>query len=202
MIDTKPHLLKADIPLFEKYVKKANVYFEYGSGGSTNYVSTLSNLKKIYSVESDIFFHRKLKKEIKNISKVEFIVVDLMCKPNKLPCAPWTSFGRPSFGRPGRNCSKKKIIEYQDSIKKVSEKIDVVFVDGRFRVCCCLKCHKHISKDTVVLFDDFFNRPEYHIVLDFYNIIERAKNGRMAVLTKKITAPHKRLIYKYLFKKR
>jgi len=189
MIDTKPYLLKADIPLFEKYVKKANVYFEYGSGGSTNYVSALSNLKKIYSVESDIFFHRKLKKEIKNISKVGFIVVNLMCKPN-------------NFGRPGRNCSKKKIIEYQDSIKKVSEKIDVVFVDGRFRVCCCLKCHKHISKDTVVLFDDFFNRPEYHIVLDFYNIIERAKNGKMAVLTKKITAPHKSLIYKYLFKKR
>ena len=39
---------------------------------------------------------------------------------------------------------------------------------------------------TVVLFDDFNNRQHYHIVLDFFEIIE--KGSKMVVLKKKYTA--------------
>ena len=49
------------------------------------------------------------------------------------------------------------------------------------------------------VFDDFFNRPYYHIVLDYYNIIEKTQDNRMVVLKKKnnIQSIHIQLIEKY-----
>ena len=37
----KPHLDKHDVEMFYAYLKKINVYFEYGSGGSTYQASIL-----------------------------------------------------------------------------------------------------------------------------------------------------------------
>ena len=48
---------------------------------------------------------------------------------------------------------------------------------------CALKSFKVIDKDCIVLIDDFLNRKSYHILLDYYDIIE--KGERMAALKKK-----------------
>jgi hypothetical protein len=48
-----PHLAKNDEIMFYKYLDKINVYFEYGSGGSTYQASIRDNIVKVYSVESD-----------------------------------------------------------------------------------------------------------------------------------------------------
>ena len=56
--------------MFFKYLENANVYFEYGSGGSTYQASILDNIKKIYSVESDIKWQEKLKKIITNTNVI------------------------------------------------------------------------------------------------------------------------------------
>jgi len=40
--------------MFYKYLDKANIYFEFGSGGSTYQSAQRSNIKTIYSVESDL----------------------------------------------------------------------------------------------------------------------------------------------------
>jgi hypothetical protein len=50
----KPYFYSNDLKCFYKYLDKANIYFEYGSGGSTYQASIRKNIKKIYSVESDI----------------------------------------------------------------------------------------------------------------------------------------------------
>lgn len=50
-------------------------------------------------------------------------------------------------------------------------------------VACTLKLYAHISDSTIILFDDFWIRPEYHVVLEYFTVIERV--GRMAVLKKK-----------------
>jgi hypothetical protein len=36
--------------------------------------------------------------------------------------------------------------------------------------------------DCVIAFDDFLNRPYYHIVLDYYDIIEKTKDNSMVIL--------------------
>jgi hypothetical protein len=55
-----PSLKKNDLKMFYKNLDKINVYFEYGSGGSTYQASLRKNIIKIYSVESDKDWLNKL----------------------------------------------------------------------------------------------------------------------------------------------
>ena len=72
-------------------------------------------------------------------------------------------------------------------------------IDGRFRVACCLKCFDVIGSDCVIAFDDFLDRPQYHVVLQFYEVIEKTIDKRMVILKKKAleNGPSKELIEKY-----
>ncbi|MAO75600.1 MAG: hypothetical protein CL699_04770, partial [Chloroflexi bacterium] len=56
---------------------------------------------------------------------------------------------------------------YTSSIWNRAEKPDVVLIDGRFRVACFLKSLLHAPPNTVILFDDYINRPHYHVVEEF-----------------------------------
>jgi predicted O-methyltransferase YrrM len=69
--------------------------------------------------------------------------------------------------------------------KEEQQSIDLVFIDGRFRVACCLKCYNVIKDDCLIIFDDFLNRPYYHIVLDYFDIVDNTVDNRMVVLKKK-----------------
>ena len=68
-----------DLKGFSNFMKKENIYFEFGSGWSTN-LAFYYKLKKIYSVESDINWHNKLKNNNINIT---YITVDLKARPTK-----------------------------------------------------------------------------------------------------------------------
>ena len=61
-----------DKKMFYKYLKNINIYFEYGSGESTYQASILNNIKKIYSVESDIQWQNKQK--LQNIILIIYIM--------------------------------------------------------------------------------------------------------------------------------
>jgi len=63
--------------------------------------------------------------------------------------------------------------------------IDVVLIDGMFRVPCCLKCHDIISDDCLIAFDDFLRRPDYHVVLDYFDVVEHTIDNGMIILKKK-----------------
>jgi hypothetical protein len=69
--------------------------------------------------------------------------------------------------------------------KKEKASIDLVFIDGRFRVACCLKCYNIINNNCVIAFDDFLNRENYHVVLDYFDIEEKTEDNRMVILSKK-----------------
>ena len=44
---------------------------------------------------------------------------------------------------------------------------DTVLIDGRFRVCCFLTSIKYANENTKIIFDDYNNRPYYHVVEKF-----------------------------------
>ena len=69
--------------------------------------------------------------------------------------------------------------------KEEQQNIDLVFIDGRFRVACCLKCVDIMNPNCLVAFDDFLTRPQYHIVLDYFDIIDKTTDERMVILKKK-----------------
>jgi hypothetical protein len=186
----KPHLANNDLKMFYKYLNKSTNYFEYGSGGSTYQASIRTNIQKIYSVESDRDWHLKLKNIFKNKNNIHFIYNEMDTKPN-------------TWGNPGPKSNKTQWINYSNYITLLDEeskkKIDLVMIDGRFRVACCLKCFSAINNDCFIAFDDFLNRPHYHIVLNFYDIVEKTSDNRMVILKKKkdVESVPDELIQKY-----
>ena len=171
----QPHMGKKDLIMFYKYLDKCSVYFEYGSGGSTYQASNRENIIKLYSVESDVQWQNKLKENVKS-NKITYFLNDMDTKPN-------------TWGNPGPNCTQEQQKKYSNYMKKLpkqeQEKIDFILIDGRFRVACCLKCFDIINSDCLIAFDDFLNRPYYHAVLDYFDVVETTDDKRMVILKKK-----------------
>lgn len=171
----EPHLSKNDKQMFYTYLDKAKVFFEYGSGGSTYQASIRNNIDKIYSVESDKTWLIILQEKVTR-PNITYIYNEMEAIPN-------------NWGYPGRKSTQAQRINYSNQLRHISKKdqknIDLVFIDGRFRVACCLKCFDIINDDCLIAFDDFLDRPAYHIVLNYYDIIEKTIDNRMVILRKK-----------------
>lgn len=170
-----PWLEKNDIIMFYRYLDKATVYFEFGSGGSTYQASIRPNIQKIYSVESDKKWYNYMKERIPSY-KITYYYNEMYTLPN-------------TWGNPGINSTKEQKISYSNKILELSpeqqSEIDLIMIDGRFRVACCLKCFNVINSECLIIFDDFLNRKQYHDVLDYYDIVDKTRDNRMVVLKKK-----------------
>lgn len=182
-------LLPNDKQLFYKYLDSATTYFEFGSGGSTFQAAQRENIKAIYSVESDSQWTAKLKAALADKSNINYICINMKTAPNAL-------------GYPGRGSTLEDWKKYSDSIvildAGLREKVDLVLIDGRFRVACALKCFDTISDSCVVIFDDFLNRPHYNVVLNYYEIVEKTADKVLVVLKKKaVASPTRDLIESY-----
>ena len=171
----EPWLGVNDKIMFYKYLNKTTNYFEYGSGGSTYQANIRNNIKKIYSVESDKDWHNIIRNNI-SLNKVTYIYNDLNTLPN-------------TWGEPGPDCTSEQKINYSNHIKNLTQKeqesIDFIFIDGRFRVACCLKTFDVINTNCFIGFDDFFGRKQYHLVLDYFDIVEKTIDNNMVILKKK-----------------
>ena len=53
--------------------------------------------------------------------------------------------------------------------------LDFVLIDGRFRVRCALELIRR-GIDATVFIHDFWTRPHYHVVLDFFDQVETIEN--------------------------
>ena len=184
----EPHLSNNDKEMFYRHLKNINVYFEYGSGGSTYQASIRENIITIYSLESDASWQKKLKQIIIN-PNVRYIFNEMDTQEN-------------TWGNPGKNATNIQKINYSNHMRNLTKEeqysIDLVLIDGRFRVACCLKCYDIIKDSCLIAFDDFLDRPQYHIVLEYFDILEKTRDNRMVILKKKknVNIP-KELIEKY-----
>lgn len=173
----EPFMAYNDKTMFYKYLDNASNYLEYGSGGSTYQSSLRQNINSIYSIESDLEWHNKLKNIIQNKNNIQFIYCDMNTQPN-------------NWGHPGPNSTLNDWKRYNGAIlnidKSLSSKIDLILIDGRFRVACCLKCFDVINDNCLIAFDDFLDRDFYHIVLNYYDIIEKTEDNRMVILKKNV----------------
>jgi protein O-GlcNAc transferase len=160
-----PHMKPNDMKMFYRYLDNATVYFEFGSGGSTYQASIRDNIKRIYSVESDISWQERLKNTIKS-DKVTYIYNEMDTRPN-------------TWGHPGPNSTEEQRRNYSGHLV---DGVDLIFIDGRFRVACCLKAYE---AGCLVIFDDFLNISDYHIVLEYFDIVEKTSDETMVVLKPK-----------------
>ena len=128
-------------------MKPKNIYFEFGSGGSTNIASYYGI--KTYSVESDVKWHEKLKN---NGIIANYITIDLHAKKT---------------GYPGNDTNINDWKKYIQAYKK-EYNADIVLIDGRFRVACALDIFSKIRNDTLIFIHDYKHRKQYHIIEKYY----------------------------------
>lgn len=169
---------KLDQNIFLKYIQRCTKYFEFGSGGSTRYASWCG--KNTVSVESDLYFHQKLQRELGN-KDIEYRTIDLKTR-NKL-------------GYPGYGTTIEDWIKYSRAYQK-SDNADLILIDGRFRVACALNIFDKISDSAFVVIDDYITRKQYHKVEEFYEMLEHGH--QLAVFQKRnVLPPSQDLLRKY-----
>ena len=156
-------LSNEEINLLIQYYKKSNQYLEFGSGGSTFLALINSNIK-IYSVESDenwLNYLRSYSIVRKNEGeRLEFYHINI------------GKVGK--WGYPINSDMKDNYPNYSMSVfnKINSSDIDLVFIDGRFRVACALAVILNCSNDATMLIHDYTCRENYHVIEEFVDKIE------------------------------
>lgn len=127
--------------------KETKIYGEYGCGKSTNWVLQ-NTFAKVYAVDSSLEWVKQINKS--NSEKLKIHYSD--CGE----VGPW--------GTPIDYSKRANFSDYTDYLWKQADKPNAVLVDGRFRVCCFLTSLKYADEGTHIIFDDYTNRPHYHIV--------------------------------------
>jgi hypothetical protein len=91
----------------------------------------------------------------------------------------WVNLGDlTKWGRPKSYKYRSSFIDYISGVWNFKSQADVILIDGRFRVACFLYSLIHAKKDSIIIFDDYLNRPWYHIVEDVIPLHDKC--GRQA----------------------
>ena len=130
----------------------------YGSGKSTRWVLK-NTAARVFSVDTSAYWvNEASKNNVKNNARLMIRHVDL---------GDVSDYGYPIDYSMGDFFNL-----YTDFLWNQDEKPSVVLIDGRFRVCCFLTSLKFADEGTHIIFDDYMNRPEYHIVEKYVERVE------------------------------
>ena len=87
------------------------------------------------------------------------------------------------WGHPLDKSATEKFAAYPDAPWRLVDTADVVLVDGRFRVASAVASLKRAGPSTQVVIHDFWNRPDYHVILPLVDCIARV--DKLAVFRRK-----------------
>jgi hypothetical protein len=153
--------------VFDEAINKSHHYLEFGMGGSTLRAIQKSKTK-IYVVESSPEWIKQMMKYfiLRYFENKRLYIFPINIGPTRL------------WGYPDSDKNKNLFESYSSSIFESIDRnsIDLALVDGRFRVACTLKiilsCYENIN--IKILIHDFWNRPQYHIVLKYLDVVKKA----------------------------
>lgn len=136
---------------FKSQLKSANGYFEYGVGKSTIW-ALKNSCASIYGVDSSAEWITRVLNESGNNVRLNLRHIDL---------GPLSDWGRPT--------TLEKIQDFKNYTasywKEISvNDIDLVLIDGRFRISCFYATLANAKPGCVVVFDDYRDRPLYSVV--------------------------------------
>ena len=156
-------LTDAEKVLLCKYLETSNKYIEFGAGGST-FLALSNSSADIYSTEADKSWIDYLR---------SFYIINNSEKLGRLKFYSVNIGKTKKWSYPEDSSCKNYYPEYSSRVfNDVSA--DTIFVDGRFRVACVLNSIIHSSNETKILLHDYIDRPYYHIIENYLDIIETA----------------------------
>ena len=184
------NMFKDELSKFFLGLVKDKKVLEFGCGYSTIFFA--ENCKFVISVESDRYFLRKvksllLKRGLKDRAHVFFANIG----PTKSYGQPWNATKR-CFSHRYSNYSCGVFTKF-----KHMENVDIVFVDGRFRVACAMASLLNIKKDFILVVDDFIDRIYYSPITKVLGIPQEIITGS-AIFNVNLDAIDFRLVREYL----
>ncbi len=148
----------------KKLIQSVKVYGEYGCGKSTTFVLNNTNAIVLSVDSSKVWVDRIMAISFDN-SRLDLLWVDL---------GEIGAWGTPIYYK-----MRKNINDYIKSIWNRNEQPELVLIDGRFRVACFLYSLLHAKPGCILVFDDYIDRPKYHLIEEFVPI--ESFCGRQAI---------------------
>lgn len=156
-------LFDGDDELFKHLAADCRIYVEYGCGSSTEWVYHNSRAL-IFAVDTSVDWSQRMQSQLDpQRATVQHIDVG--------PVGDW--------GYPQSFSHRHAYRDYCEWPWRHAAGADLVLVDGRFRIACFLTALKMARPGTVILFDDYANRPFYHVVEQWCRPRDRC--GRQAL---------------------
>ncbi|MBR7800123.1 DUF2750 domain-containing protein [Undibacterium fentianense] len=158
---------KEERALFEGLAATSRYYLEFGMGGSTLHMIRHSNAQ-IYSVESSEEWIEQMRRyqvlREAESSRLRIVGVDIG------PVGKW--------GYPVSTEYQNNYPAYSEQVYRILDctQLDLALIDGRFRVACVLKLVMQCGAGhpVKIVIHDFWNRPQYHDVLRYLDVIAKA----------------------------
>jgi hypothetical protein len=132
-------------------INDTNKVLEYGSGAST--IKIAEKCKSILSIEHQKNWYDS------NINNLPENCELLLREPD----LPYTE---------GGHCGTYDEFKSYIEVPISKGPFDVIFIDGRARVCCASICNKMSHDDTIIFIHDF-HREEYQEALNYLELIEQ-----------------------------
>ena len=164
-----PSLEPEGLAALEEYFSHCQVYLEYGCGGST-YAAAQAGIRHILSVDTSLDWIGKVMDATKNLSSH---VTIRHCDVG--PVADW---GHPVDAKQIYRFHQFAILPW-DAARAAGVSPNLILVDGRFRVASFLYSLMAADAGTIILFDDYMNRPQYHEVEKYCKRV--GQRGRMGI---------------------
>ncbi len=169
-VDWPPHTLPpAEAETLQDTYAAARVILEYGSGGSTLCAARMRS-KRVFSVESDRDWALRLQRRLEAADVLSPVTV------YHAEIGPTGEWGRPMGPGHWQSFQGYPLAIWNEPFFRHP---DVALIDGRFRAACMVTIMALAQQRMIVLFDDYLERPRYHIVEHFLSPVRFA--GRMAV---------------------
>jgi hypothetical protein len=180
-VGSLPHLDPSGLARWQQEIASAEVYLEYGSGGST--VAAAQSASHVVSVDSDAKFLAAVQRRVEQTQTAH---ADVRCLPIDIGLT--EKWGRPVIEWP----TSARLARWRrytaapwEYLESRSLAPDFIFVDGRFRVACVLESLLRLpdAAKTRIMLDDFARRTNaYAAVLEF---AEAERVGRTLILRRK-----------------
>ena len=162
----KPAMRPRELALLTSLLRQSDRVLEFGAGGSTA-LAIKMGVGRVTSVESDADWIDRLNRDDALGRAVEQGRLELL----HADVGPVGALGRPSMKQASwPNYARRPWSHVGD------RKLDLVFIDGRFRVACILETALRVSPATIIAVHDFWNRPSYHSVLPFLDQIDACES--------------------------
>ena len=161
-----PWMSPQEIQLIKSFLTPDMTMLEWGSGGST--VTFSIDVAKYYSIEHVKDWYVKVDEKLEEL-QLKDKVTNILIEPD-LPRTIPTKY--------------EEFKSYIEHVDELNIKYDAVLIDGRARAQCAKKVLNHINPGAIVFIHDFWQRPQYHSVLNYYTEVSSIRYGQSLIALK------------------